>query len=107
MVFDNPTHQKPCASKLAMALFRKGLLAVIRKLTFWFALTGYFLTFLYYYGPWGIAYSLFLFHIFHFGCASSESVECLSQRSRYSSRRLTLLATKLSGQLLVGSVAGF
>ena len=49
-----------------MALFRKGLLAVIRKLTFWFALTGYFLTFLYYYGPYGIAYSLFLFHILPF-----------------------------------------
>jgi hypothetical protein len=49
-----------------MAFFRLGLLAVIRKLTFWFALTGYVLTFLYYHGPRGIAYSSFLFHILPF-----------------------------------------
>jgi hypothetical protein len=49
-----------------MALFRKGQLAVIRKLTFWFALMGYFLTFMYYYGPWGTAYSPFLFDILPF-----------------------------------------
>lgn len=49
-----------------MSLFLKGLLTVIRKLAFWSALIGYLLTFLYYYGPWGIAYSSFLFHILPF-----------------------------------------
>jgi hypothetical protein len=49
-----------------MALFRKGLLAVTWKLAFSFALTGYILTFLYYYGPWRTAYSVFLFHILPF-----------------------------------------
>jgi hypothetical protein len=30
---------------------------MIKRVSFWLALTGYFLTFLYYFGPWGIAYS--------------------------------------------------
>jgi hypothetical protein len=36
---------------------------LIKRVTFWFALTGYFLTFLYYYGPWGIANNEFLYHV--------------------------------------------
>ena len=39
---------------------------MVRKLAFWFALTGYFLTFLYYYGPLGISYSAFLYYILPF-----------------------------------------
>jgi hypothetical protein len=39
---------------------RIGVPVMIKRLSFWFALTGYFLTFLYYFGPWGIAYSAVL-----------------------------------------------
>jgi hypothetical protein len=39
---------------------------VTRRLAFWFAFTGYFLTFLYYYGPHGISYSTFLYRILPF-----------------------------------------
>jgi hypothetical protein len=39
---------------------------VIRRLVFWFALTGYLLTFLYYYGLFGVSYSAFLYYLLPF-----------------------------------------
>lgn len=38
----------------------------MKKFIFWFAVSGYFLTFLYYYGPRGIALSDVLFHALPF-----------------------------------------
>lgn len=43
-----------------------GLPAMTMRLGFWFAFTGYLLTVLYYFGPFGIAYSVTLYRILPF-----------------------------------------
>src|SRR5215470_7662422 len=39
---------------------------VVKRIALWFALSGYLLTFLYYYGPYGIAYSEPVLHALPF-----------------------------------------
>jgi len=39
---------------------------LVKRTAFWFAVGGYFLTLLYYYGPYGIAYSDPVFHALPF-----------------------------------------